>query len=43
LGRFAARAREVTDIEQLSAEMVTVVEETMKPESVTLWLKKAAR
>jgi hypothetical protein len=43
LARFAARAREETDIEQLSAEMVTVVEETMKPESVTLWLKKAAR
>ena len=39
LARFAARAREETDIEQLSAELVAVVEETMQPETISLWLK----
>jgi len=39
LARFAARAREQTDIEQLSAELVAVVEETMQPETISLWLK----
>jgi hypothetical protein len=43
LARFAARAREETDIEQLSAEMVGVVEETMQPERVNLWLKPQER
>jgi hypothetical protein len=39
LARFAAIARDETDIEELSAELVSVVQETMQPENVTLWLK----
>ena len=37
--RFAATARQETDLEALSAELLTVVAETMQPERVTLWLK----
>ncbi|HKZ70074.1 MAG TPA: hypothetical protein VJ020_08335 [Anaerolineales bacterium] len=39
LAEFAATARDETDIEKLTARLVEVVEETMQPESVTLWLK----
>jgi hypothetical protein len=42
LARFAAVARDETDIEQLSAELVSVVQETMQPESVVLWLRLPA-
>ena len=32
-------ARDETDLDTLTARLVEVVEETMQPESVTLWLK----
>jgi len=39
LAAFAKTAREATDLEALSAEMLRVVQETMQPERVSLWLK----
>ena len=36
--RFAATARQETDLEALSAELLAVVAETMQPEHVTLWM-----
>jgi hypothetical protein len=43
IARFMARARDETDIEQLSADLVEVIQETMQPETASLWLKKAQR
>ena len=37
--RFATAARQQTDLDQLSTELLAVVAETMQPESVSLWLK----
>ncbi len=39
LAAFSATARDETDLEKLTARLVEVVEETMQPESVSLWLK----
>ncbi|MEK7327792.1 MAG: hypothetical protein AAB217_21310 [Chloroflexota bacterium] len=39
LAEFAATCRDETDLDTLTARLVEVVEETMQPESVTLWLK----
>jgi uncharacterized membrane protein len=41
LAAFAATARDETDLERLTAEMLRVVDETMQPEFVGLWLKDA--
>jgi hypothetical protein len=38
LARFGATLRTETDLDQLSAHLVTVVDDTMRPAHVTLWL-----
>jgi hypothetical protein len=39
LAAFAAGARDETDLERLNERLVTVVDETMQPASISLWLK----
>ena len=39
---FAATARDETDLEKLTAELLRVIQETMEPESVSVWLKPTA-
>jgi hypothetical protein len=43
LAAFAARLRDETDLERLTAEMLRVVDETMQPEFVGLWLRESGR
>ena len=43
LGEFAKTARDETDIDKLTNELIRVVDETMQPESVELWLKKTKK
>lgn len=40
LARFALTARDETDLDKLTAELVSVVQETMQPEHVSVWLKQ---
>jgi len=40
IAEFAATCRDETDLDKLTARLVEVVQETMQPEKVTLWLKK---
>jgi hypothetical protein len=40
IAEFAATCRDETDLDKLTARLVEVVQETMQPESVSLWLKK---
>ncbi len=40
LAEFAATCRDETDLDKLAARLVEVVQETMQPERVTLWLKE---
>jgi hypothetical protein len=42
LARFAQVARSETDLENLSAELLTVLTETLQPQSVGLWTAPAA-
>ncbi len=39
IAEFAATCRDETDLDKLTARLVEVVDETMQPESVSLWLK----
>ncbi len=43
LARFAATARDETDLDALTAELLRVIQETMEPESVSLWLRPAEK
>jgi hypothetical protein len=40
LAAFAATCRDETDLDKLTASLIAVVQETMQPESVSLWLRK---
>jgi hypothetical protein len=42
LAQFAATARDETDLDALTAELMRVIQETMEPESVSVWLRPAA-
>ena len=40
LQKFAETVRDETDLDKLTAELVNVVQETMQPKSVSVWLRK---
>ncbi len=40
LQKFAETVRDETDLDKLTAELVNVVQETMQPRSVSVWLKR---
>jgi hypothetical protein len=39
LKRFALTVRDETDLDKLTTELLSVIQETMEPEFVTLWLR----
>jgi hypothetical protein len=39
LGAFSARLRQQVDLDTLTAELLTVVDQTMQPTMVSLWLR----
>jgi hypothetical protein len=41
LAQFAQTARDETDLDRLTSELVRVVQETMQPAHVSVWLKKS--
>jgi hypothetical protein len=43
LAQFATTARDEVDMDKLAAALIGVVEETMQPESVSLWLKRTKK
>ena len=43
LAAFAATARDEVDMDKLTAALLGVVEETVQPEKVSLWLKEFTR
>ena len=40
LAQFAQTARDETDLDALLAELTRVVDETLQPEHVSIWLRK---
>ena len=40
LAQLALTARDETDLDELTAELARVLQETMQPERVEVWLKK---
>ena len=40
LAQFALTARDETDLDALTAELVRVVDETLQPEHVSVWLRE---
>lgn len=40
LARFAATARDEVELDMLTAELINVVQETLQPANVSVWLKK---
>ena len=42
LAQFAQSVRDETDTENLTTELVRVVQETMQPENISLWLRRKA-
>ena len=43
LEQFAQTARDETDLEKLTAELVRVIQETMEPEHLSIWLRPTAK
>jgi hypothetical protein len=43
LSEFAETVRDETDLEKLTARLIEVVDETMQPKSVSVWLKDVGR
>jgi len=43
IAEFAATCRDETDLDNLTARLVEVVQETMQPESVSLWLRASPK
>ena len=41
LAKFALTARDETDLDALTGELTRVVQETLQPERVSVWLKEA--
>jgi len=41
LAAFAATVRDETDLDKLTASLMNVVQETMQPEHVSLWLRRS--
>jgi hypothetical protein len=40
---FSARLRDQVDLDTLSAEVLTVVDQTMQPTTASLWLQQSAK